>query len=302
MHKIGVIGLGNVGTTVAHILLMQGLADELILIDQNEKKVAAEYNDFGDSFAQTAHSAVIKQNDYTELADTDIIVTAFGDIEATNRTGDRFAELPINKKNAREVGEKIKGSGFNGILINISNPCDAVLGVLQQATGLRYNHIFGTGTLLDTSRMQKAVGNHFNEAPQNVDGYVLGEHGNTQFTAWSTIHIDGVPLTTLADEGKIDLDELSAQIRNGAFTIMAGKGYTCFGVASCAVKIIETIFSDKHAFMPVSVFMEKYGCYIGYPAVIGHNGIEDIHEIELTADEETLLAKSAETIKEKTNE
>lgn len=300
MHKIGVIGLGNVGTTVAHILLMQGMVDELVLIDQNEKKVAAEYNDFGDSFAQTAHSAVIKQNDYRELADADIIVTAFGDIKATDRTGDRFAELPINLQNAREVGEKIKDSGFNGILINISNPCDAIVDALQKATGIRYDRIFGTGTLLDTSRMQRAVGDHFNEAPQNVDGYVLGEHGDSQFTAWSTIHIDGKPLTALADEGKINLNELATQIKNGAFTIMAGKGYTCFGVASCAVKIIEAIFSDKHTLMPVSAFMEKYDCYVGYPAVIGRNGIEDLPEVKLTDEEEEKLAHSAKVIKEKT--
>lgn len=302
MHKIAVIGLGNVGTTVAHMLLMAGLVDELVLIDKNEKKVAAEYNDFADAFPRTAHSAVIKQNDYRELADTDIIITAFGDIEATNRTGDRFAELPINKQNARELGAKIKESGFNGILINISNPCDAILGVLQQATGLRYDRIFGTGTLLDTARMQRAVGEHFHEAPQNVDGYVLGEHGNTQFTAWSTIHIDGIPLTQLADEGKINLDKLSDKIRQGAFTIMVGKGYTCFGVASCAITLVESIFTDKHVFLPVSLFMERYGCYIGYPAVIGAKGIEAIHPIKLTPAEEELLDKSTATIKEKTND
>lgn len=302
MHKIGIIGLGHVGTTVAHILLVTGLADELILIDQNKKKAAAEYYDFGDSFPRAEHSAVIKQNDYQELADADIIITAFGDIEATNRTGDRFAELPINKQNAREVGERIKDSGFNGILINISNPCDAVLGILQQATGLRFNRIFGTGTSLDTARMQKAVGMHFHEAPQNVDGYVLGEHGNTQFTAWSTIHIDGVPLTELATAGKVDLDELSSNIRNGAFQIMAGKGYTCFGVATCAVQLVEAVFTDRHLFVPVSVYLEKYGCYIGYPAIIGHDGIEDLHHIDLSPNEEKLLARSAETIKEKTND
>lgn len=93
---------------------------------------------------------------------------------------------------------------------------------------------------------------------------------------------------------------MATQIKNGAFTIMAGKGYTCFGVASCAVKIIEAIFSDKHTLMPVSAFMEKYNCYVGYPAVIGRNGIEDIHEIKLTDEEEEKLAHSAKVIKEKT--
>ena len=91
MHKIGIIGLGHVGTTVAHILLLKGLADELVMIDQNAKKVEAEYYDFADSFARTEHSAVLKCNDYGELADADIVITSFGDIEATAKTGDRFA-------------------------------------------------------------------------------------------------------------------------------------------------------------------------------------------------------------------
>lgn len=107
MHKIAVIGLGNVGTTVAHMLLMAGLVDELVLIDQNEKKVAAEYNDFADAFPRTAHSAVIKQNDYRELADTDIIITAFGDIAATNRTG---TDLPSYRSTSRMPGRSVPRS------------------------------------------------------------------------------------------------------------------------------------------------------------------------------------------------
>ena len=129
-----------------------------MLIDQNAKKVNAEYLDFSDSFARTATSAVIKRNDYAELADADIIVTAFGDIGATARTGDRFAELPINKKNAALVGKQIKASGFKGILLNIANPCDVIVNALQQATGLPRERVLGTGAFLDTARMQRAVG------------------------------------------------------------------------------------------------------------------------------------------------
>lgn len=299
MHKIGIIGLGNVGTTVAHILLMKGLVDELVFIDENEKKVTAEYFDFNDSFARTEQSAVIKMNDYSELKDVDIVVTSFGDIGATARTNDRFAELPINKRNAKNVGEKIKQSGFNGILLNISNPCDVIVGILQQVTGLTRDHVFGTGTFLDTARMQRAVGAHFGEAPQNVSGYVLGEHGNSQFTAWSTVKIDGQPLVSLAEEGKVDLAQIDEQSREGAFKVISGKGYTSFAIATCAVRIIEAIFNNRHEFMPASVYLADYDCYIGYPAIIGKNGIERIQKIELTGKELALLENSVKTIKEK---
>lgn len=302
MHKIGIIGIGHVGVTVAHILLMKGLADELVLIDQNEKKVDAEYLDFRDSFARTENSAVIKRNDYAELADADVIVTAFGDIGATARTGDRFAELPINKKNAAKVGAKIKASGFHGILVNITNPCDAIVNELQKATGMPHHRIFGTGTFLDTARMQRAVGDHFGEAPQNVSGFVLGEHGNSQFTAWSTVAIDGQPVTKFAADGKIDLEKLEDGIRDSAFKVVAGKGYTSFAVATCAVRIVEAIFNDKHEFMPTSVYLDKYGCYIGYPAVVGRTGIEKIQPVQLTAAETAKLEESAKTIKSKASE
>lgn len=299
MHKIGIIGLGHVGTTVAHILLMKGLVDELVLIDENEKKVTAEYYDFNDSFARTEQSAVIKMNDYEELKDADVIVTSFGDIGATARTNDRFAELPINKKNAKSVGEKIKQSGFNGILLNISNPCDVVVGILQQVTGLPHEHVFGTGTFLDTTRMQRAVGAHFGEAPQNVSGYVLGEHGNSQFTAWSTVNLDGHPLVHLAEEGKVVLSKIDDQSREGAFKVISGKGYTSFAIATCAVRIIKAIFNNKHEFMPASVYMTEYDCYIGYPAIIGRNGVERIQKIALTDEEVASLENSVKTIKEK---
>lgn len=299
MRKIGVIGLGHVGTTVAHILLMKGLVDELVLIDHDEKKVAAEYLDFSDSFARTESSALIKQNDYSELADADVIITAFGEIGATARTGDRFAELPINKKNAAEVGKKVKESGFKGILINISNPCDVIVNELQKASGMPRTCIFGTGTFLDTARMQRAVGDHFGEAPQNVSGFVLGEHGNSQFPAWSTVFLDGEPVTKFAEAGQIDLAKLDEEIKESAFKVVAGKGYTSFAVATCAVRIVEAIFNNKHEYMPASVYLENYGCYIGYPAVIGKDGVEKIKSVKLTAAETAKLENSVKTIKEK---
>lgn len=299
MRKIGIIGLGHVGTTVAHILLMNGLVDELVLIDQNMKKIEAEYFDFSDSFARTETSAVIKQNDYAELADADLVITSFGDIGATARTNDRFAELPINKKNATEVGKRIKESGFNGILLNISNPCDVIVNELQKITGLPHNRIFGTGIFLDTARMQRAVGAHFNEAPQNVSGYVLGEHGNSQFTAWSTVKIDDQPLIELAKGGKADLQKLDDAARDGAFRVISGKGYTSFAIATCAVRIVEAIFNNKHEFMPASVYLDQYDCYIGYPAIIGKAGVEKVVSLDLPAEETAKLENSVKTIKEK---
>ena len=126
MRKVGIIGLGHVGATVAYTLFTHGIADELVLLDKNEDKVAAEYNDLHDTLARNNYYVRVTMQDWHELKDADVVVTAFGDIAASVKTGDRFGEFELNAKNAKEVGEKIKNSGFKGVLINISNPCDAV--------------------------------------------------------------------------------------------------------------------------------------------------------------------------------
>ena len=135
-EKLGVIGIGNVGVTVAYTIVSQGIADELVMIDTNDKKVLAEKLDFEDAMPRMPYHTEIKIQDYADLKDADVVITAFGDIQASVRTGNRFAEFEINSKNAVEVGRKLKEAGFNGVLINISNPCDAITTILQQETGL----------------------------------------------------------------------------------------------------------------------------------------------------------------------
>ncbi len=144
MRKLGVIGIGNVGVTVAYTIVSQGIADELVMIDTNDKKVLAEKLDFEDAMPRMPYHTEIKIQDYADLKDADVVITAFGDIQASVRTGNRFAEFEINSKNAVEVGRKLKEAGFNGVLINISNPCDAITTILQQETGLPRNRVFGT--------------------------------------------------------------------------------------------------------------------------------------------------------------
>ena len=183
MRNVAVIGMGHVGATVAFTLFTHGIVDNLYLLDKNQAKAEAEYNDLRDTLARNDYHVNVFLGDYSDLKDVDIIVTSFGNIAATVKTGDRFGEFEINAKNAKEVGAKIKESGFNGILINISNPCDAISTILQETTGLSRKQVFGTGTFLDTARMQRIVGEELNEDPRNVAGFVLGEHGASQFTA-----------------------------------------------------------------------------------------------------------------------
>ncbi|MDE6492794.1 MAG: L-lactate dehydrogenase [Lactobacillus sp.] len=296
MRKVGIIGVGHVGATVAYTLFTHGTVDEMVLIDKNEDKVNAEYNDLHDTLARNNYYVNIRKQDWDALEDADIIVTAFGDIAASVKNNDRFSEFDLNAKNAKEVGKKIKESGFHGVIINISNPCDAITAILQETTGFKKNRVFGTGTFLDTARMQRIVGEKLNQDPKNVEGWVLGEHGSLQFTAWSTVRVNNKIAYQLF--GEEQQEEISEQSNKNSFIVANGKGYTSYAIATCAVKLMEAVFSDANFYAPVSAYDPQYKTYIGYPAIIGRDGIEELIELKLTSEENEKLEKAANKIKE----
>lgn len=302
-RKVGVIGMGNVGSTVAHYIVAMGFADDLVLIDKNEAKVKADALDFEDAMANLPFHTNITVNDYSALKDADVIVSALGNIKLQdNPNADRFAELPFTRQAVKKVAQKIKESGFKGKIVAITNPVDVITSLYQKITGLPKNHVLGTGTLLDSARMKRAVAERLNLDPHSVDGYNLGEHGNSQFTAWSTVRVLGRPLTELADKRGLDLEELDKEAKMGGWTVFQGKKYTNYGVATAAVKLVNAILSDSLTELPVSNFREEYGVYLSYPAVVGRDGVVEQAQLDLTEEELQKLQTSADFIKEKYQE
>ena len=302
-RKVAVIGMGNVGATVAHYIVANGFADDLVLIDKNEAKVNADALDFKDAMANLLHHTNIFVNDYQQLKDTDVIVSALGDIKLEdNPNADRFAELPFTRKAVPEVAKKIKESGFNGKIVVITNPVDVITSIYQSVTGLPKEHVLGPGTLLDSARMKRAVADRLHVDPRSVEGYNLGEHGNSQFTAWSTVRVLEQPITKLAKERGLDLEELDHEARMGGWKVFQGKKYTNYGVATAAVRLVNTILSGSRTVMAVSNFREEYDSYLSYPAVVGRDGIEEQVQLDLTPEELDKLQTSANFIKEKYQE
>lgn len=299
-NKIGIIGDGHVGSTVAQQLILTGLVDDLVMIDVNEAKVRADQLDFQDAMANLKHHTTITINDYSALKDADIVISAFGNIEL-EAGGERFAELNYNRERIGDIAESIKKSGFNGILLAITNPVDAITNMYQELTGLPRKHVIGTGTLLDTARMKRAVGERMNVDPRSVEGFNLGEHGNSQFTAWSTVKVLEKPITEVAKVKHLKLEDLNDEIKFGGQTVYKGKQYTNYGISAAVTRLVETIQSDAHTEMPVSNYQEKYGTYLSYPAIVGRDGIIQTVELTLTDEEEKKLQASAATIKEKAN-
>ena len=297
-RKVAIIGMGNVGAAVAHGLIAQGAFDDYVLIDTNEDKVRADALDFQDAGANLNHHANITVNDYEALADADVLISALGNIKLQdNPNADRFAELPFTSKEVIDISEKIKSVGFSGVLIAITNPVDVVTSLFQHYTGLPKERVIGTGTLLDTARMKRAVGVRFGVDPRSVYGYNLGEHGNSQFTAWSQVRVKGQPIHTLTSE-KV-LEEMATEAMKGGHTVFYGKKYTSYGIASAAIRLAMAVVSDAHEELPITNYYAPLDTYLSYPAIIGRNGVIEQVKLSLTDEEETKLAHSAQFIQDK---
>lgn len=294
MRKVAIIGVGHVGSTTAYTLISKNIVDELVLFDSKENILKAELNDLMDGQMEQDHQVRLIEPNLTELADTDVIIFSAGDISIFEGNPDRFAELNLTKTIVKEWAPKIKESGFKGIILNITNPCDVITQYLQELTGFPRERVFGTGTSLDTGRMKHAVSQKMLVNPSAIDGYVVGEHGESQFVAWSSVRIGGVPITDTLTVEKLDALDMDA--RDGGWVTFRGKGYTSYGIAIQAARIVEAILNNNYLVVPVSHFHSAEDCYVGSPAKVSQQGISESFPLNLSNDEQVKWQHTIQTI------
>ncbi|MHB9649873.1 L-lactate dehydrogenase [Weissella paramesenteroides] len=299
-RKVGIIGLGHVGAAIAHSLTAQGAVDEFVFIDIDDNKVNAEALDFEDAMANLEFNANYAVNDWSALADADVVISSVGKIalQETITTDDRFVELQYNKLQIADISKKLVASEFKGILVVITNPVDVITTMYQHYTGFPKERVIGTGTLLDTARMHRAVGKALGVHPKSVSGYNVGEHGDSQFTAWSTVTVKDKPITSY----DLPLSDLNDEVRIGGYTVYHGKKFTSYGIASAASRLTKAILTDSHEELPVSNFRPEYGVYVSYPVIVGREGVIDHVSLDLSSDEQTKLDTSAGFIRERYEE
>lgn len=295
MKKVSIIGLGNVGATVAHTLVERKLCDEIALFDKKDGLVNAEINDLRDGMVRRNGNIELLAGEKSDLVDSDLIIFAPGDITILQNNSDRLEEFKYTKTCVEEWAPIIKDSGFKGIIVSITNPCDVIAEYMQKLTDLPKERVIGTGTVIDTARMKNAVAKYVGLDPNSIDGYVIGEHGNSQFIAWSKVSIASKSINKILDEKTFDQIEEASRMK--AFEIIKGKGYTSYGIANAAAIIVETIFNDSKTILPVSSYSSEAGCYIGHPAVVGKDGIIREVLLELNEIEQEKWNHSVETIK-----
>ena len=302
-RKVGVIGLGHVGAHVAYSLAVQGIADELVLVDMKEQKLASEVQDLRDAAAYLPHRVTVNPGDFADLGDCDVIVNSVGKIELLE-THDRLTEMDFTIAAVRGYVDKIKASGFNGVLINITNPCDIVTRELAMGLGLPKGRVFGTGTGLDTSRLLSALNRQTGVDHKSITAYMMGEHGALQFAPWSCVSFRGISLDEWAktdEKFRFDRDALQKESIGGGWVTYAGKQCTEYGICTTAARMVHIVLHDEKVIMPASMELDgeygETGLFAGVPCLIGKDGVEQIIELPLTDEEKAKFHDCCEGIR-----
>jgi L-lactate dehydrogenase len=290
-----IIGAGHVGATSAYALMLRGLFSEIVLIDPDTALAKAEAADIADANV-LARPARIWAGSHADAAGAAIAVITAG----AETHGDE-SRLDVA---ARSVGivkacvDALAASGFAGVIIVAANPVDLMTLVAARHAGLSAGRVIGTGTLLDTCRLQQILAARFDIAPMAVAGLVLGEHGDSAVAAFSTVRIGGLPLESWAPATtRTDKDALTARVRQQGYDIVGGKGFTSFGIASAIVRICEAVLRDERTVLPVSCLLSgEFGIAdlcLSLPCIVGAAGIENVLVPDLEAAERADLARSA---------
>lgn len=292
--KISIIGAGCVGAATAYALILRNISAEIILIDIDEKRCEGEILDLSDalSFSRTSK---IKRGTIQDARESNIIIICAG---ANQKPGQKREELlTINKKIVTFIMQDLDPINANAIVIIVTNPVDILTYYAQQISNLPKNQIFGTGTFLDTQRIRRIIAQKLNVADQSVHAYTLGEHGESQFVAWSSANIAGKSLLDFPEINKNVLNDYSEIARNKVYEIIKCKGATFFGIATCISAMCENILFDRKYVMPLSVYNKEFNVCMSMPCVLGLQGIDKVIQIPLDKNEKELFKISGQKLR-----
>lgn len=305
--KVAIVGCGLVGSTTAFSLVTQGVCDEVMMIDINEERSYGEVLDLQDSTEYLNRNVKVRTGTYEDCGDMDIIVITAGAPPKNGQT--RLDTLELSAKICKSIVEPIMKSGFDGIFIAISNPVDIIAHYIYKLSGLPKNQVIGTGTAIDSARLQIYIAQLAQVDPRSVHAYSMGEHGDSQMVPWSTVTVAGKPFYDVIQDnkdlvGEVNLDELVYKTSQKGWEILSRKGTTYYGIATACAGIVKAILNDENRIVPVSTLLEgEYGerdVYAGVPTVLNRSGAYDVLEIHMTPGELSRFKESTRVIREYT--
>lgn len=310
-RKVSIIGCGFVGSTTAYTLMLTGVASEIVIVDVNKTKAEGDVLDMNHGMSFT-NPVEIVAGDYADCIDSHVIIITAGVGQKDGET--RTDLLKRNIKVFDSILDNLMPYiGDETILLVVTNPVDVLTYYTKIKTGLPFERVIGSGTVLDTARLKYALSEETNVDPRNVHTFVIGEHGDSEVAALSVTQVGGLSIhgfcklcNKCEDLNCTNIDRLGSLIKNSAYEIIEKKGATYYAVALAVNRIVETIILDQHSVLTVSTLInQKYDIndvYLSLPCVVGAKGVEKIIEPNYSKEEIKKLQLSANIIKKNIQE
>ncbi len=302
--KIGIVGTGQVGSAAAYALALRGIATEAVLIDHDPALARAQAEDIAHA-VPFASATRVSSGGYPDLRDAGIVIIAAGVPQAPGET--RLDLLGRNAAVFRDVIARILDAAPEAILLIASNPVDVMTQVATRLSGLPPARVIGSGTILDTARFRSLLGAHLGIAPQSVHAFVLGEHGDSEVLAWSSARAGALGIAAFAARIGAPLTEevrarIDAGVRRAAYTIIAGKGATWYGIGAGLARMAAAIAKDERGVYSVSIATPEIegvtDVALSVPRIVGRAGVLADLLPELDPAEHAALGASATMLKD----
>ncbi len=305
VNKIAIVGAGAVGATIAYAAMIRGVAKQLALYDINRAKVDAEVLDLNHGLQFMPMATLEGSDDLGVCAGADVVVITAG---AKQKQGQTRMELAgANVELCRSLVPQLLKVAPDALLLVVTNPVDVLTYVVQKLSGLPSRRVFGSGTVLDSSRFRYLIARHLNVAVQNVHAFIAGEHGDSELPLWSSASVGSLPLLQWSAPGHSRLTEedrarIFDNVRNAAYQIIRGKGATNYAIGLATTQILEAVLHDEQRVLPVSSRLEGYlgisDVCMSVPSIVNRTGVETVLEVPLNDTEREGLKRSADTIRQ----
>ncbi len=297
--KVSIIGCGSVGAATAYAYVLSGTVTDLTLFDIDRGKAEGLMLDIGHATTFTPYVDIKASDKISACKDSKLIVITAGARQQEGET--RLNLIEKNRKIFRAIIPELEKVAPNAILLIVTNPVDVLTYETLKISKFPKNHIFGSGTVLDSIRLQYHISEKINVHPSSIDAYILGEHGDSLFPYYSSANILGKPLSKWEGFDKKSSQKAYEDTKSAAYRIINDQGYTCYSIATVIRELTECIFKDKKQVFTLSVPIENYygnsDVCLSVPCVLGKDGIEKIIKVPLNKEEQKALRKSAKTLK-----
>jgi len=303
-RKVAIVGAGYVGASIAYALTIRNLASRIVLIDIDHKKARGEALDIQHGIPYMGTSSV-RAGDYSDCANCDLIIITAGRSRRPGET--RLDMIADNIGILKEATDEIKRYYTHGVIMVVSNPVDILTYKVSEWMDLPNGKVFGTGCILDTSRLVRAIADYTDINIEAIKCNIVGEHGDTQFPLWSRLSIAGIPMDEYCGNvglewGDAQKDALYNTVRGMGAGIIEAKGRTHYGIATCVCSLADAVLNQRLTIAPVtSTLTGEYGIKdvaISVPSIVGVNGVERRLEEKLSDEEYGKLKKSADKMRE----